>query len=96
MQLAEAEARLKQQQTTYEQVRADRNLCSRNLIAAQDEVLELRNRSKILVSPLHPLILTETDKFLPEEHIEHRIADIPYLAHVRGHPRCPADNMLDA
>ncbi|CAL8470043.1 g9585 [Coccomyxa elongata] len=46
--LAEAEARLKQQQTTYEQVRADRNLCSRNLIAAQDEVLELRNRSKIL------------------------------------------------
>ncbi|BDA44058.1 Cilia- and flagella-associated protein 58 [Coccomyxa sp. Obi] len=46
--LAEAEARLKQQQALYEQVRADRNLCSRNLIAAQDEVLEVRNRSKTL------------------------------------------------
>ena len=52
LQLAEADARMKQQQAAYETVRADRNLCSRNLIAAQDEVVELRNRSRILVRSL--------------------------------------------
>ncbi|KAK9915507.1 hypothetical protein WJX75_000051 [Coccomyxa subellipsoidea] len=46
--LAEADARMKQQQAAYEAVRADRNLCSRSLIAAQDEVVELRNRARIL------------------------------------------------
>lgn len=46
------ETRLKQQQTMYEAVRADRNVCSKNLIAAQDEVMELKRKSKILVRSL--------------------------------------------
>lgn len=54
-QLMEAEARLKQQAAAYEAVRADRNLASRNLIAAQDEALELQNKAKLLVPPFGPL-----------------------------------------
>ncbi len=38
----EAEGRLKQQQNLYEAVRSDRNLYSKNLIEAQEEIAELR------------------------------------------------------
>ena len=39
---AEAEAKLKQQQNLYEAVRSDRNLYSKNLLEAQDEISELK------------------------------------------------------
>lgn len=38
----EAEARLKQQQNLYEGVRSDRNLYSKNLLEAQEEIAELK------------------------------------------------------
>ncbi len=76
LQLAEAEAHLKQQQATYEQVRTDRNLCSRNLLAAQDEVLELRNRSKILVRPLAYYLCQKLICFRLRD-IQHTTVDIP-------------------
>lgn len=43
----EFEGKLKQQQNLYEAVRSDRNLYSKNLIEAQDEVAELRRKFKI-------------------------------------------------
>ena len=43
----ENEGKLKQQQNLYEAVRADRNLYSKNLIEAQDEVAELKRKFKI-------------------------------------------------
>lgn len=43
----EREAKYKQQQNLYEQVRSDRNLYSKNLIESQDEVAELRRKFKI-------------------------------------------------
>ena len=43
----EFEGKLKQQQSLYENVRSDRNLYSKNLIEAQDEVAELRRKFKI-------------------------------------------------
>mmetsp|Transcript_33726 Transcript_33726/g.32759 ORF Transcript_33726/g.32759 Transcript_33726/m.32759 type:complete len:146 (-) Transcript_33726:1018-1455(-) len=38
----EAEGRLKQQQNLYEAVRSDRNLYSKNLLEAQEEIAELK------------------------------------------------------
>jgi len=43
----EGEGRLKQQQALYEAVRADRNLYSKTLIEAQDEINELKRKFKI-------------------------------------------------
>mmetsp|Transcript_10297 Transcript_10297/g.15733 ORF Transcript_10297/g.15733 Transcript_10297/m.15733 type:complete len:494 (-) Transcript_10297:320-1801(-) len=43
----EFEGKLKQQQNLYEAVRSDRNLYSKNLIEAQDEVAELKRKFKI-------------------------------------------------
>ena len=41
------EAKLKQQQHLYEAVRSDRNLYSKNLLEAQDQIAELRRAAKI-------------------------------------------------
>ena len=41
------ESKLKQQHNWYESVRSDRNLYSKNLIEAQDEVAELKRKFKI-------------------------------------------------
>ena len=46
----EGETRLKQQQNLYEAVRADRNLYSKNLIQAQDEIQEMKRKFQIMVS----------------------------------------------
>ena len=43
----EFEAKLKQQQNLYEVVRSDRNLYGKNLIIANDEVIELRKKFRI-------------------------------------------------
>ncbi|KAF7241720.1 cilia- and flagella-associated protein 58 [Paragonimus skrjabini miyazakii] len=46
--IAEAETKLKQQQNLYEAVRSDRNLYSKNLIEAQDDIAEMKRKLKIL------------------------------------------------
>ena len=48
--IAESETRLKQQQNLYEACRADRNLYSKNLIESQDEITEMKDRNKIILS----------------------------------------------
>lgn len=46
--IAEAEKDLKQQQSMYEAARSDRNLYSKNLIEAQDEISEYKRKIKIM------------------------------------------------
>lgn len=46
--VAEGEAAMKQQMSAYEAVRSDRNLTAKNLIAAQDEIAEMKRKLKIL------------------------------------------------
>ena len=46
--IAENESKLKQQQTLYEAVCSDRNLCSKNLIEARDEITEMKRKLKIM------------------------------------------------
>lgn len=43
----EFHGKLKQQQNLYEAVRSDRNLYSKNLIEAQDELAEFKRKFKI-------------------------------------------------
>lgn len=47
-QIGESEGKLKQQQTLYEAVRSDRNLYSKNLIEARDEINEMKRKFKIM------------------------------------------------
>eukprot|EP00056_Hartaetosiga_gracilis_P006052 m.92567 g.92567 ORF g.92567 m.92567 type:complete len:857 (-) comp12362_c0_seq1:90-2660(-) len=46
--LHDSETKLKQLQALYEQVRNDRNLYSKNLIEAQDEIQEMKRKLKIM------------------------------------------------
>ncbi len=47
-QIVEIESKLKQQHTLYEAVCSDRNLCSKNLIEARDEITEMKRKLKIM------------------------------------------------
>jgi chromosome segregation ATPase len=46
--IAEQEAKLKQQKALYEAIRGERNLYSKNLIEAQEEIAEMQRKFKIL------------------------------------------------
>jgi chromosome segregation ATPase len=66
----EFEGKLKQQQSLYEAVRSDRNLYSKNLIEAQDEVAELKRKFKIASHQIAQLKdeIESKDQALTEEH----------------------------
>ena len=49
----EQEARLKQQQNLYEAVRSDRNLYSKNLREALEEIAELKMKFKRMTSQIN-------------------------------------------
>ena len=51
----EAEGRLKQQQNLYEAVRSDRNLYSKNLLEAQEEIAELKMKFKVMIQSIDQL-----------------------------------------
>lgn len=71
--IGEAEARLKQQQNLYEAVRADRNLYSKNLIEAQDEIQEMKRKFKIMTHQIDQLKeeIAAKDLALVKEHFDH-------------------------
>ncbi|XP_019491834.1 PREDICTED: cilia- and flagella-associated protein 58 [Hipposideros armiger] len=54
-QIAESETKLKQQQNLYEAVRSDRNLYSKNLVEAQDEITEMRRKLKVMTHQVDQL-----------------------------------------
>lgn len=64
---------MKQQQNLYEAVRSDRNLYSKNLIEAQDEIAELRRKFKIMTHQIDQLKeeIQQKDQALAREHFDH-------------------------
>ena len=68
----EFESKLKQQQNLYEVVRSDRNLYGKNLIEANDEVIELRKKFKIAQYQIAQLKdeIEAKDQALTAEHHE--------------------------
>ncbi|XP_036919877.1 cilia- and flagella-associated protein 58 [Sturnira hondurensis] len=53
--IAESETKLKQQQNLYEAVRSDRNLYSKNLVEAQDEVTKMKRKLQIMTHQVDQL-----------------------------------------
>ncbi|XP_034632766.1 cilia- and flagella-associated protein 58 [Trachemys scripta elegans] len=72
--IAEAETKLKQQQNLYEAVRSDRNLYSKNLIEAQDEITEMKKKLKIMTHQVDQLKeeITAKEATLVKVHMEHQ------------------------
>lgn len=72
--IAEAETKLKQQQNLYEAVRSDRNLYSKNLIEAQDEITEMKRKLKIMNHQIDQLKeeISSKEAALVKEHLEHQ------------------------
>ncbi|KAJ6669109.1 hypothetical protein lerEdw1_007918 [Lerista edwardsae] len=72
--IAESETRLKQQQNLYEAVRTDRNLYSKNLIEAQDEINEMRKKLKIMTHQVDQLKeeISAKEAALVKVHLDHQ------------------------
>ncbi|XP_006630821.2 cilia- and flagella-associated protein 58 [Lepisosteus oculatus] len=70
--IAEGETKLKQQQNLYEAVRSDRNLYSKNLIEAQDEITEMKKKLKIMNHQIDQLKeeINGKETALVKEHLE--------------------------
>ena len=71
--VVEVETKLKQQQNLYEAVRSDRNLYSKNLIEAQDEIGEMKRKLKIMNHQIDQLKeeIQNKESALVKEHFEH-------------------------
>merc|ERR1719473_281650 len=72
--VGEWEAKLKQQQHLYESVRSDRNLYSKNLIEAQDEIAEMKRKFKIMNHQIEQLKeeIAAKDEALVKESFAHQ------------------------
>lgn len=72
--IVDADAKLKDHQRLYESVRADRNLYSKNLIEAQDEIAEMKRKFKIMnhqIEQLKEEIQAKESAYV-KEHFEHQ------------------------
>ncbi|KAJ3110221.1 hypothetical protein HDU96_006786 [Phlyctochytrium bullatum] len=71
--ITELERKLKEQQSLYENVRADRNLYSKNLIESQDEITEMKRKLKIMSHQIEQLKeeIANKESSLAKEHFEH-------------------------
>ncbi|KAJ3326963.1 hypothetical protein HDU76_012471 [Blyttiomyces sp. JEL0837] len=71
--IADFERKLKEQQTLYENVRADRNLYSKNLVESQDEINEMKRKLKIMSHQVEQLKeeIASKEAGLAKEHFEH-------------------------
>eukprot|EP00053_Salpingoeca_punica_P007868 m.71478 g.71478 ORF g.71478 m.71478 type:complete len:880 (-) comp14366_c0_seq1:171-2810(-) len=71
--IADAELKLKQQQSLFEAVRNDRNLYSKNLIEAQDEINEMKRKLKIMNHQIDQLKeeVTAKEGALVRQHASH-------------------------
>eukprot|EP00882_Tetradesmus_deserticola_P031111 GHRQ01035164.1.p1 GENE.GHRQ01035164.1~~GHRQ01035164.1.p1 ORF type:complete len:612 (+),score=349.69 GHRQ01035164.1:203-1837(+) len=71
--IGDGDGRLKQQQALYEAVRADRNMYSKSLIEAQDEISEMKRKFKIMGHQIEQLKeeLGAKDLALVKEHFDH-------------------------
>eukprot|EP00842_Homolaphlyctis_polyrhiza_P005027 jgi/Hompol1/5525/HPOL_001291-RA len=71
--IVEFERKLKEQQALYENVRADRNVYSKNLIESQDEITEMKRKLKIMNHQVEQLKeeIASKEAVLVKEHFEH-------------------------
>ncbi|KAL2915303.1 hypothetical protein HK105_205168 [Polyrhizophydium stewartii] len=71
--IIEFERKLKEQQALYENVRADRNVYSKNLIESQDEITEMKRKLKIMNHQVEQLKeeIASKEAVLVKEHFEH-------------------------
>lgn len=76
----EGESTLKKQQQLYESVRSDRNLCSKNLIEAQDEIAEYKRKFKIMSHQIEQLKeeIAAKDQALVREHFDRQKTEKNY------------------
>merc|ERR1739848_968465 len=75
-QIVDQETKLKSQQNTYESVRTDRNLKSKNLIESQDKVALMQQKFKILshsIDQLKQEIISKDQKLVKENFAHHRV-----------------------
>jgi len=72
--ITDLKARLSQQKNLYEAVRTDKNLYSKNLTEAQEEIGEMLKRFKVMQHQIEQLKeeIKEKDKQLITEHFEHQ------------------------
>ncbi|KAJ3332380.1 hypothetical protein HDU76_000416 [Blyttiomyces sp. JEL0837] len=75
--ISDLERKLKEQQSLYENVRADRNLYSKNLIESQDEITEMKRKIKIMSHQIEQLKeeISNKEQDLAKEHFEHQKLD---------------------
>jgi chromosome segregation ATPase len=75
--LADMDTKLRQQQSLYEQVRGDRNIYSKNLIEAQDEISEMKRKLKILNHQIDQLKeeITTKENHLQREHQSYELLE---------------------
>ncbi|KAJ3079994.1 hypothetical protein HDU99_009572, partial [Rhizoclosmatium hyalinum] len=75
--LDDFERKLKEQQSLYENVRADRNLYSKNLIESQDEIIEMKRKLKIMTHQIEQLKeeLGNKEAALAKQNLEHAKLD---------------------
>ena len=75
--ITELERKLKEQQALYENVRADRNVYSKNLIESQDEITEMKRKLKIMGHQIEQLKeeIASKETALVKEHFEHSKID---------------------
>ncbi|CAM6127709.1 unnamed protein product [Calypogeia fissa] len=71
--LLESESKIKQQQNLYETVRTERNLYSKNLVQAQDEIDEMKRKFKVMAHLVEQLKeeVASRDHALMKEHEDH-------------------------
>ncbi|XP_024117468.1 cilia- and flagella-associated protein 58 [Oryzias melastigma] len=77
---AEAESKLKQQESLLESVMSERNLCSKNIAEAQDEIVELKRRIRTMSNQVSQL----------KEEVSIKKQD--YASSVAEHKRLEKDN----
>lgn len=72
-QIIDVETKLKSQQNMYEAVRSDRNLYSKNLLEAQEQVVVMKRKWSILSSTIQQLKqeIVSKDHSLVKEHFAH-------------------------
>merc|ERR1711998_791795 len=72
--ITDLKARLSQQKNLYEAVRTDKNLYSKNLAEATEEIGEMVKRFKVMHHQIEQLKeeIKEKDKQLIREHFEHQ------------------------
>eukprot|EP00958_Prasinococcus_capsulatus_P017401 scaffold1959_cov403-Prasinococcus_capsulatus_cf.AAC.11 len=75
--ILEGEGKLKQQEKLYEAVRSDRNLYSKNLIEAQDEVQEMKRKFNFMNHQIEQLKeeINAKDQQAVKEHFDHMKAE---------------------